>query len=98
MWSNGIVPVAVEIITLQVDFRPLFVGDLAADGIPPAIQSAGDFQTCRRGRFRDQVHHGGIVGQRLPSPVRADEREEPMLNLVPFAGTRRKMADRDGET
>ena len=98
MWSNGIVPVAVEIITQQVDLSPLFVGDLAADGIPPAIQSAGDFQACRRGRFRDQVHHGGIVGQRLTSPVRADEREEPMLNLVPFAGTRRKMADRDGET
>ena len=93
MWSNGIVPIAVEIITQQLDLRPLFVGDLAADGIPSAIQSAGNFQSCRRGRFRDQVDHGGIVGQRLTSPVRADEREEPMLNLVPFAGTWRKMAD-----
>lgn len=98
MWSNGIVPVAVEIITPQVDFSPLFVGDLATDGIPPTIQSAGDFQAGRRGRFRDQVHHRGIIGQRLTSPVQADEREEPVLNLVPFAGTRRKMADRDGET
>ena len=33
-----------------------------------------------------------MADQRLPSPVLGDEREEPVLNLVPLAGARRQMA------
>ena len=34
----------------------------------------------------------------LAAPVLADKGEEPMLDLVPFAGARRKVAHREVET
>jgi hypothetical protein len=46
---------------------------------------------CGRSPAGDQLHNGGIRQQRLPSPVPADEREQPMLDLVPLAGTRRQV-------
>jgi hypothetical protein len=49
-------------------------------------------------RFRgpDQIHDRLIVEQRLSFPGQSDERKQPMLDLIPFARSRRVMADREG--
>ena len=57
--------------------------------------SAGDLQPGLGRRRRDQVDDHLVAHQRLAAPVLADEREEPVLDLVPFARARREVADRD---
>ena len=39
-----------------------------------------------------------IVAQRLAAPVGGEEGEESVLNLVPLAGPRREVADRDAQS
>ena len=74
------------------------VGDLDAGIVRVGIERRLDDQTCfRRGRG-DQVDHGLMAYQGTATPVLCDEAKEAMLDLVPFAGARRKMADYQLET
>jgi hypothetical protein len=41
----------------------------------------------------DQLDDCSITAQWFAAPVDADQRKQAMLNLVPFAGTRRHMAN-----
>src|SRR4051812_36262382 len=50
-------------------------------------------QACTRRRVCDQANDRLVADQRLPSPILSDEAEQPVLDLVPLAGTRREMAD-----
>ncbi len=84
-------------IAHNVDLLHFFAADLAPVRILPTIQTAFDFQPFGRRRLRDQVNDGFIINQRLPSPIEGDEREQTMLDLVPFAGTGSKMTDRNSE-
>src|SRR5450759_1411905 len=43
----------------------------------------------------DKIHDNGAADQRMSSPILRDMAEQPMLDGVPFAGARWKMADRD---
>ena len=61
--------------------------------IPSTIQSTGDRQTFGGGGVGDQANNGFIIREGFPAPVRGDEREEAMLDLVPFAGAGREMTD-----
>ena len=45
----------------------------------------------------DQVDDRLIADQGSATPVLSDKGKHPMLYLVPFAGTRRKMADMDAK-
>ena len=90
---DDIVPVAMELVTLQIDSLHLFVGDSPPCGILPTIEATRDLQTLGRGRLGNEVHDGLVIPQRLTPPVRRDERKESMLDLVPFAGARRKVAN-----
>ena len=49
---------------------------------------------CRRG---DQLNDRAIAAQRFASPVDRDEREETVLDLVPFAGAGWQVTHRDGK-
>ena len=62
------------------------------------IESTCHFQSLGCRRPGNEVDDGLIVAKRLPSPVRGDERKETMLHLVPFAGSRGEMTDRDRQT
>ena len=53
-------------------------------------------QTGAGGGGGDQLDDGLVADQRLAAPVLGDEREQPMLDLVPLAGAGRQMTDRDG--
>ena len=81
----------------QPDGSEFFVRYLASHGVSASVQAAGYAQALGRRRGRDQAHDGLIVAQRFAAPVRGDERKQPMLHLVPFAGARRKVAHHDGK-
>src|SRR6266487_1908412 len=73
----------------------LLIRYLAPRRIAVGVELALDRQPGLRGGRRDQFHDDGVIHQRLATPVLADPGEEAMLNLVPFARSRRQMADGD---
>lgn len=97
-WTDRIVPFTVESVRDEVHGRDLGVGDLVAHRIPPPIEPAGDRETLGGGRRGDQPHNRFVIAQRFTAPVRADEGEQAMFHLVPFARPGRKVADPNGET
>ena len=90
---DDIVPFAMEPGALDVELAHFLIRDLAACGILSAVESARDLQAFGGGGVGDQVDDGFVVAQRLATPIRRDEGEEPVLDLVPLTGTGRKVAD-----
>ena len=56
------------------------------------VQFRPYLEPLRRGRMSDKLNYHLATQQRTPSPVLGDVAEHPVLDLVPFAGSRRKMA------
>ena len=56
------------------------------------------YQTCLRCGPSNEVDDDFMTDQRLASPVLADEGEQTVLDLVPFAGARWEVADRNLES
>ena len=96
-WADGVVPVAVEFVAVNVDGVHLGVGDFDAGGINVGVDLAAHLEAGVGGGGRDQLDDGLVADERLAAPVLGDEREEAMLDLVPLAGAGRQMADRDGD-
>ena len=57
-----------------------------------------DGQTSRGRRARDQVDDHLVTDERLPPPVLADKGKQAVFDLVPLAGSRRQMTDRNPQT
>src|SRR6516162_603478 len=76
---------------MKIDFSHLFLGDSYTGWIPVGIKLASDPQTSARGGGRNQVHNHLVADQGLAAPILTDEREEPVFDLVPLAGSGRKM-------
>src|ERR1700754_4977254 len=96
-WLDYVVPVAVELVSLDVQ-RTEFLGrDLLAGWIAATIEPRADDETASVGGVADQVDDGLVGPQGTTAPVDRDEREQPVLDLVPLAGARRKVADVDRE-
>jgi hypothetical protein len=55
---DGVVPVAVELVAVQVEGGHLFVGDLDALGVVALVQAGVDLQAGAGGGGRDQVDDG----------------------------------------
>src|SRR5579863_8040829 len=85
-------------MALQVYALHFLVRHLAACRILAPIQATGHLEPRRPGRLGYQIHDRLIVAQRLTAPVRGDKGEQPVLDLVPLARARRKVADGDGKT
>ena len=83
-----------KLIPAQVQLRHLLVRDFDTAWIGPGIQLGRHFQAFSRRRARDQTHDHSQARQRPTAPVLADKGKQPVLNLVPFAGARREVADR----
>jgi hypothetical protein len=64
-------------------------------GLLVRVQISADPESVFRFGVGDQIHYNFMTPQRLTMPVLADIRKESMLDLVPLAGPRRKVADRD---
>ena len=80
---------------LQFDLLHLLIGNLQGNGIFPFVQFGFDLQAGLSRGTANQIHDHFMADPRAPSPVHADMRKEPMLNLIPFAGSGWKMTDRD---
>ena len=63
----------------------------------PRVESRSDAESLLGGRVRDQIHHDFMADERPAAPVLGDVAEHPMLDLVPFAGPRRKVAHGDAQ-
>jgi len=82
----------------DVDGCEFVVGDLDASRVPCRIELAMDRQACfRRRRCGDELNDHLMAYERLAAPVAGDEREHPMLDLVPLVCPWRQVATRDGE-
>ena len=84
-----------ELAALDMDCREFSVGNLFARRPLGRIQYRMNPQSaagrCRRNETDDRF----VTDQRFATPVPGDERKESMLDLVPFACSRRKAADAD---
>ena len=97
MRPDDIVPFAMKLIRMKIDPLHLFQGDFAPDGILAAIQAAGHFQSFGGRGLGDEMDNGFVVTQGLPPPIRRDKGKQTVLDLIPLAGPRRKMTDRNGQ-
>ena len=93
---DRIVPFSMKAQGCDIECGHLIVTDLPPRGIGASIQTAAYSQALGRRGCRNWAHHGLVITQRFPAPVRRDEREEAMFDLVPFAGARNAGAGQAG--
>jgi hypothetical protein len=91
----GVVPVAVKPISRDVERSELLFRDLYAGRVEATIQARPHNQSPAIGRVADQVDDGFVRAERSSSPIDGNEREEAVFDLVPLAGSRRKVALRE---
>ena len=92
---DRVVPRRVNFVAPELDFIQLLVGHFDSSLILVRVQHRLDFEPGARLGSADQIDDRLIIDQRLPSPIQTDKREEPVLDLVPLAGSRRVVTDRD---
>ena len=80
---------------LEIESVQFGVGDLKADRIDASIQFGADLQSGLCRRVRNQIDDDVVTHQRSTTPILGDVAEHPMLDLVPFAGARWKVAHMD---
>src|SRR5713226_10361216 len=96
--QDGVVPFAVERVRLDGEGGHLFIRYRASSRIALGNELALHRQPRFGGGGGNQLEDHRVANARLATPVLADPGEETMLDLVPFAGSRRQVADHDGET
>src|SRR2546426_504267 len=95
MGLDSVVPITMEDMRSQSNLPHLSVLDLLPRLVFPCIQNRLDGQSTLGRGSSDEVHDGLETDERPPLPVHADEGEEPMLDLVPLARSRRVVTDRN---
>lgn len=73
----------------------MLVGDLDAGGVPVGIACALNSEPGLGGVGSDELDDGADVGQGPTAPVDRDEREQAVLDAVPFRCAGRVVQDRD---
>ena len=94
---DGVVPFGVEGVAGEVDGGKLGVGDLDSFGVGAFVEAGVDSQAAAGRGGGDQADDRLAGDKRLAAPVAADEAEQSVLDLVPFAGAGREVADADRE-
>src|ERR1700747_3591524 len=87
-----------EVIGLDVQFGHLGVGYLDAFLIGGSVKTTLDRQAFAGLGGGDELDNDLMSEKRFSPPVLRDEGKQAMLDAVPFAGTRRQMRNRDGQT
>ena len=90
-----VVPFTVEFVSADIKHSHLGVAHFDPLRIRVVIDFSSYGEPASCGRRGDQIHDSLEAGKRCASPVHTDETEQAVLNLVPFAGTRREMGDGD---
>ena len=78
---------------MQVDLGHLLIRNFDTLWISPLIQFTPDPQSSLRSCRGDEADDRCQAHQWSAAPIHADVGKEPMLDLVPFAGSGREMAD-----
>src|SRR5437588_7767935 len=84
-------------ITNQIESSKFLVSHLEANWIAVAILECRDSQPLLSAGMRNQFEDDLQGGEWFGPPVNGNEGKESMLNLVPLAGRRWIMRDRDRE-
>lgn len=80
---------------MQVDRGHLRVRNFDSLRISPAIQLTSDTQARLRPSGANEADDRRQVDQRPAAPVHGDVGKKPMLDFIPFTGSRREVADGD---
>ena len=90
---DRVVPFTVKLVLFQVHSLDFLIRHLAAGRVFPTIETAGHLESFGGRRARDQIYDRLIIPKWFTAPIRGYEREQPVFNLVPLAGARRKVTD-----
>ena len=82
-----------EVVAFEIHRAQFFVSHFYLWRVLASVKTRLQPQAGARLCGRDQLYNDFVTDQRSTPPVHADMREEPMLDLVPLAGSRRKMAN-----
>src|SRR2546423_20740 len=97
-WRDGVVPIALEGIALNVEGSHFGIGDFDTFWIEALVDVASDGEAGLGGSGADQLNDDVVADERLAAPVLGDVGKEAMLDAVPFAGAGRQMGNGYPET
>ena len=95
--SYGVVPFPVKVVRKYIDLGELRIGDFESLGIFLFVEFSTYGQTCLGRRSGNELDDCAKTAQGFAAPVDADEREKPVLDFIPLAGSGRQVAPRDRE-
>ena len=87
-----------EVGAQNIDSGHVLIGNDDTLWIRVFIEFTTDFQTCIGGGCADQIDDDAVADEWFGTPIHADEREQTVLDLIPFAGARRQMVNIDLHT
>src|ERR1700730_7533176 len=97
VWRDGVVPLAVELGTFEVDGGHVCVRYDNAARVLAGVEFTAHSEAGFGGSGRNQLDDHPIADERLGAPVLADKGKEAVLDLVPLAGAGGQGADHDVE-
>src|SRR6266851_6841182 len=86
MRPERVVPVRQRTVWSEVEALHLHVRNLDAQLVGTGVQRRLHAQAGLGARRANEVDHRFITHQGSPLPIQTDVREEPVLDLIPFAG------------
>src|ERR1700736_1098268 len=97
VWGDGVVPLAVELGTFEVDGGHVCVRYDNTAGVLAGVEFTAHSEAGFGGSGRNQLDDRPIADEWLGAPVLADEGEEAVFDFVPLAGAGGQVAARDVE-
>ena len=84
-----------EMVTANINLTEFFFSNFDSCRVIICAESTSDSQSRTGGCGGNEIDHNLMTDKRLASPVLTDVGEEPMFDLVPFAGAGGQVANRD---
>src|SRR5436305_14265016 len=93
LWQEGVIPLAVKIVSGDVKSLEFLIAHFDASRIGVGVLDGSDDQSFLGGGMRDELNDRFKRDQGLGTPVDGDVGEELMFDVIPFAGSCRKLTD-----
>ena len=81
-----------KVVRLEIERGEFRVCDLDTCGVLVPVEFGTDLQVCARRGAGNQIDNDFVTHQRSAAPVLGNMAEQPMVDLVPFAGSGREVA------
>src|SRR5947207_14047688 len=94
LWLEGVIPFAVKSVSGDVKSLEFLIADFDASRIGVGVLDGSDDQSFLGGAMRDEFNDRFKRDQGLGTPIDGDVGEEPMFDVMPCAGSRRKVTAR----